>query len=103
MQLLVCNSRFTPEQNCNVTELTEITWKAIFFAVFIEHGQRRIISFIVRLLRIKLGFFPDYSGRFDAQRCPSIYEVCSRTSWREFQKTLTFVNQAFRWYIAEIF
>src|SRR6266705_917178 len=38
------------EQNCNVTELTQITWKAVLFAVFIEHGQRRIVNLILWLL-----------------------------------------------------
>jgi hypothetical protein len=56
-----------------------MTWKAVLFAIFIEHGQRGIISLIVWLLGVNLGFFLDYGGRFDAQMCLPVFEVCGQS------------------------
>jgi serine/threonine protein kinase len=71
-------SRFTFEQNCNVTELTQITWEAVFFAVSVENGQRRIVNLILWLLGVNLGLFLDYGGRFDAHMCLPVFEVCGQ-------------------------
>jgi hypothetical protein len=43
-----------------------MTWKAVLFAVFIEHAQRRIVNLILWPLGVNLSFFLDYSGRCDA-------------------------------------
>src|SRR5260370_29985423 len=55
-----------------------MTRKAVFFAVFIEDGQRRIVSLILWLLGVNLGFFLDYSGRCDAHMCLPVFEVCGQ-------------------------
>ncbi len=69
VSLFVCNSRFTFEQNCNFTELTQMTWKAVLLAVSVENGEGRIISLIFWLLGVNLSLFLDYGGRFDTHMC----------------------------------
>ncbi len=54
------NSRFTLEQNCNFTELGQITRKAVFFAVFVENGEGSMVSLFVRPRGVNLDFFLDY-------------------------------------------
>jgi hypothetical protein len=55
-----------------------MTWKAVLFAVLIEHAQRRIVNLIFWLLGVNLGFFLDYGGCLDAHTCLPVYEVCGQ-------------------------